>query len=171
MRQHIRETSEAIESDTKEAKDSDPSLQGKQEDVPKSSSFSGMRKNVVLMQPLQEVFSKLYKPRVANTYKATRTAIRAWSSVELKDLGSKESPVRKREYEWLSAMLTERVIPDAKCSTSIHNLNFSLSEFCEHYRTSKVERVTPRTLKDYLDSINRWLREEMRLYVNILIDE
>lgn len=56
-------------------------------------------------------------------------------------------------------------------STSIHNLNVSLGEFCEHYRTSKDERVTPGTLKDYFDNINRWLRDEQRIDVSILTDE
>lgn len=123
----------------------------------------------------QEVQSKLFQPRIPNTEKTTRTAVRAWSTVQLKDLHSLSNPIRKRPDKWIYEKIQESVFPDAKrgeelSDKSVHNLNISLAEFFEHYPKRDGSRVTPSTMLNYLEGINRWISEYVGVKINILHD-
>jgi len=48
-------------------------------------------------------------------------------------------------------------LPDA----AIQNLNVSLGDFVEHYRTVNGKRISPATLSTFLDGIYRWMQTNL----------
>jgi len=130
----------------------------------------------VILRPSQAQIERRGVPIVRNTHKSTRTAINAWSSVQLKSLLGPNERIQIQTEEWIYEKLKEAVMPDAKANEalslrSLENLNVSLGEFCEHYRKRNGDRLTPAALLVYLESINRWLNKYCLIKVNILHDK
>lgn len=123
----------------------------------------------------QSVQDKLTPLRVANTDRVTRTAVKAWASVQLREFERPDSPIRAKPHDWIASKLKEVVMPDACGSLlsdrSAHNLFVSLGEFVEHWHQSKGKRTTPAAVSNYLDGINRCPQEDEGIEVTILTDE
>jgi len=101
-----------------------------------------------ILRPSQEVIEKQGKPRVENTEQGVRTAVNAWCSIQLGNMGLSFEEIQNKDEEWLLLQMKKQVMPDASKNTEIsdaarHNLNVSLGEFVMHYRKQNTEDERP----------------------------
>jgi len=131
------------------------------------------KRSNILVKSSQEVLSKMGKRRVVKTDASTRTAVNAWASIQLKE--SSEGPYFLKTNDWMVQSFKDSVFLGTDIGKSfseevLANLNRSLAEFVEHYRTKAGKRLTPASLSTYLEGISRWISENWKTKIDVIRD-
>jgi len=117
----------------------------------------------------------LGKRKNKNTAKNDKQALRTWfkSMFDADMLDNRPVDIDESEYIWNK--MVEKVIigydgASELTETQLQNLNVSLGHLVSAYRKKGGGRVSDATMSGYIDAINRFLREEKEISIDIRRD-